>query len=118
MLPTQPVPVMQEMNQQRKVLVIAAVAVSILLITTLIAITTTVIVLRNQKPIAPVTPPEVATPAAIPVPPPSRFATDAGVLSLREAIATLSGKVDSIDLFETDITPPNLDLNLNIAPQR
>lgn len=119
MLDTQPSPVIDDMARQRKILVLAAVAIGVLLLTTIVAVISTIIVLRNQRPLdqAP-TSPEVAPPAAILIPLPSRFATDAGVLELKDKIASLSGQIDSVDLFETEIIPPNLDLHLSIAPQR
>lgn len=46
----------------------------------------------------------------------SRFATDSAVLKLRGDILKIRTDIDSVDLFETQITPPNIDLNISIQP--
>jgi hypothetical protein len=44
----------------------------------------------------------------------SKFATDAGVLKLREDLTKLRSDIDTTDLFETQLSPPNIDLNITI----
>lgn len=46
----------------------------------------------------------------------SKFATDAGVLKLREDINKLRSDIDSVDIFEPQLSPPNIDLNIAITP--
>ncbi len=63
------------------------------------------------------------TPAPPPPPPPpevtvkpiiSRFASDSAILDLRDQLKTISKSIDSVDLIEPQISPPALDLNINI----
>lgn len=44
----------------------------------------------------------------------NKFATDPGVLKIRDDLKTVLGKIDSVDLFEPQIAPPAVDLGLNI----
>ena len=44
----------------------------------------------------------------------SRFASDAGVLKLRDGLKELSVDLDTVNFFEPEITPPDIDLNLKI----
>ncbi|MCL4390406.1 MAG: hypothetical protein M1484_03130 [Patescibacteria group bacterium] len=44
----------------------------------------------------------------------SKYATDSGVLQLRDQLQTISDAIDAVDLIEPQIAPPALDLNLNI----
>lgn len=103
------------MSPDKKLLILAIVAIVILLTTTIAAVTATVIVLRQKAPApAPVTSTPESAPITTPPSQPSKFATDTGLLKLRDDIKNLSGRVDSVDLFEPEITPPNLDLNIKI----
>lgn len=65
-------------------------------------------------PTAPETPSApVVTPKA-----PSKFATDAGVLQIKNGLRILGSQTDSVDLIEPQISPPNLDLNISIPPNQ
>ena len=44
----------------------------------------------------------------------SKFATDAGVLKLRDDLTKLQTDIDSVDLFEPQLGSPNLDLKISI----
>ncbi len=44
----------------------------------------------------------------------SKFATDAGVLKLRDDLTKLQTDIDSVDLFEPQLASPNLDLKISI----
>lgn len=63
------------------------------------------------------TPPPPATPPAPEVtikPAGGKYASDSGVLKLRDDLKTIRQAIDSIDLIEPQIAPPALDLNINI----
>lgn len=99
-------------------LIVAAVIIGLLALTSIIAIITTIIALNRQPAVtAEPTPPVVETPIATPTAA-TKYATDAGLLKLQAALASTSAQVDSIDLFEAEIAPPNLDLSINIPPQQ
>lgn len=110
--------IIPEPPKDRKLLIIAGVIIVSVIILSLTAIITILIVLNRQKPVPVVISP-IATPIeimpTIPVTP-SKFVTDAALLKLSLDIQTLRGKVDSIDLVEPEITPPNLDLKISIQP--
>lgn len=63
-----------------------------------------------------------ATPSPAPRPAPvvtiapvsNRFATDSGVLKLRDDLKAISQSIDAVDLMEPQINPPALDLSINI----
>lgn len=52
-------------------------------------------------------------------PPPkiSPYATDSGILKLRGDLQKLRADIDSIDIFEPQLSSPNIDLNISIKPQ-
>ena len=49
-------------------------------------------------------------------PPPkvSKFATDSGILKIRGDLVKLRSDIDSVDIFEPQLSPPNIDLNIKI----
>lgn len=67
----------------------------------------------------------VSTPAPVTkieefvAPPPkiSPYATDSGILKLRSDLQKLRSDIDSIDIFEPQLSSPNIDLNISIKPQ-
>lgn len=63
---------------------------------------------------APTTPTETVQTTPTIIVTPSPWATDAGVLKLRDDLKTLSGKIDTVDLIEPQIAPPAIDLGLAI----
>jgi hypothetical protein len=75
------------------------------------------LILSNSKPVpAPI----VNTVEELPVTPPvkiSRFASDSGILKLQKDLKDIQTKIDTMDLFESQITPPVFDLNIAIPPQ-
>lgn len=116
--PVVPPVIITEPPKDRKLLIIAGVIVVSVIILSLTVIITILIVLNRQKPVSVEiipSPTPVEIMPTIPVTP-SKFATDAALLKLSTDIQTLRGKVDSIDLVEPEITPPNLDLRINIQP--
>lgn len=72
---------------------------------------------QNPPPVAPIISPMEATPTPFIPLPTSPFATNAGILKLESDLNDLLRRVDTVDLVEPEITPPNLDLHLNIPPQ-
>jgi len=62
------------------------------------------------------TPPPIVTQAPVITiaPVSSKYATDSGVLKLRDDLKTISQSIDSVDLFEPQINPPALDLSISI----
>jgi predicted PurR-regulated permease PerM len=66
----------------------------------------------TPAPVAEVTPPIIHN--ANPI---SQFATDAAVLSLSSDLKKLRQDIDSIDLFETQLSPPSLDLSIRVTIQ-
>ncbi len=100
----------------RRVWVIVAIIIAALALTAIIALATVFILLRQQP--ASVGPAPASVTQTVPTlpPPSSKFATDAGVLKLRDDLKTLMGRIDSVDFFESEISPPSLDLNIAINP--
>ncbi len=98
-------------------IIVVAVVGSLLLIT-IVALATAIIALNTRPATPPPEPPQtLAPPASLPVIP-SKYATDAGVLDVRDKLKNLMEKTGSVDLIEPEIAPPNLDLNLQIQPQQ
>lgn len=52
-------------------------------------------------------------------PPPkiSPYATDSGILKLRSDLQKLRADIDSVDIFEPQLSSPNIDLNISIKSQ-
>lgn len=48
---------------------------------------------------------------------PSPLASDEALINLRGEINSLRGQVNSLDVFEPQISPPNLDLDITIVPR-
>ncbi|MCL4397510.1 hypothetical protein M1403_00530 [Patescibacteria group bacterium] len=68
---------------------------------------------RNLTPTKPA--PEPAVTESAPLPPKiSRFASDSAVLDLQSGVGKLRSDIDTTDLFEPQLTPPNIDLNISI----
>ncbi|MBI3887561.1 hypothetical protein HY310_00650 [Candidatus Microgenomates bacterium] len=44
----------------------------------------------------------------------SKFASDAGVLKIKEDLVKLQTDITAIDILEPQLTPPNIDLNISI----
>lgn len=105
-------------TRERKILIIAAVVSTLMLLITVIAIVTAVLALRRQPPANPAPVPTASEPTTAPPTTLTKYATDAGLLKLRSNLATLSGQVDTVDLFEAEIASPNLDLSISIPPQQ
>jgi hypothetical protein len=53
--------------------------------------------------------PPVASPAAR-----SKFASDAGVLKIRDDLKRTNINLDSVDLFEPQLTPPTIDTDISV----
>lgn len=62
-------------------------------------------------------PPPKAEEFVAPPPKISPYATDSGILKLRSDLQKLRADIDSIDIFEPQLSPPNIDLNINIKSQ-
>lgn len=62
-------------------------------------------------------PPPKAEEFVAPPPKISPYATDSGILKLRSDLQKLRSDIDSVDIFEPQLSPPNIDLNINIKPQ-
>lgn len=58
------------------------------------------------------TPPPVSE---LPLSSPS--ASDEAIVTLREEIKSLRVQIDSLDVFEPQISPPNLDLDITVTPR-
>jgi hypothetical protein len=66
-----------------------------------------------KKDATPVIPPAPLQEAPI-IKSPSRFASDSGLLKIESDLKSIRTKIDTTDLFDAQISPPNLDLNINI----
>lgn len=60
------------------------------------------------KPTPPAPPVESVTPTN------PKYASDSALLKLRDDAKNLGTQIDSVDLFEPQLSSPNIDLNLNI----
>lgn len=87
----------------------------ILLLIILIGINTGLALIRSAFRYTP-PPPAPALPAPVvnTTPVSGKYATDAGVLKLRDDLKTISQSVDAVDLLEPQIAPPALDLSISI----
>lgn len=64
----------------------------------------------------------VPTPIVTPPPPPvvevpripSKFASDSALLKIREDIKKTQADIDTVDLFDAQISPPTIDLGIQI----
>ena len=76
-------------------------------------------IMSGAKNIAPPPTPTSSTEPAVSVPSASgsKYASDSGLLKIKSDIEAQQQKINSMDLFESQITPPSLDLNISIAPQ-
>lgn len=105
------------MNDKKNLVIILVVVVFILMVVVTGVLIGVAMILSASK----------STPAPVPAPvvqtitPPtaqvSKFASDSGLLKIRDDLKTLQSKIDTMDLFEQQITPPTLDLNISIPPQ-
>ena len=76
------------------------------------------LILSGTKPAAPATTPtQVEQTITLPSTPVSQFASDSGLLKIKSDLNNEEKRIDSMDLFEQQITPPIFDLNISIAPQ-
>lgn len=98
----------------KKLVILAGVALAILAVTTAAASTAVIFLWQTPKPPASVGQTVSIPKPEIPLPKVSKFASDADLLKLRDAAKALGTKIDTVDLFEPQISPPNLDLNLRI----
>lgn len=57
--------------------------------------------------------PTVETPIT-PAKPPSKNATDSSILTIQDDLQKLRVAINSVDLIEPKLSPPNLDLDINI----
>jgi hypothetical protein len=89
-----------------------------LILVALVVIAANLVVSSSKNPV------KVEVPAIIePLPPTisrpiSKFASDAGVLSLADSLTKLRSEIDSVDLFETQLAPPSIDLNIRVTIQQ
>ena len=67
------------------------------------------VVYEKPTPPAPIAEIPIATPAAK-----SKYATDSAILKMKEELNLIQSKINTIDLYEISITPPNIDLDLYI----
>lgn len=74
--------------------------------------------LRRPKSASNTTAPTVTTPppAPAPPPPPGKFASDSAILKIRDEMKAVKVSIDSMDLFDAQIAPPNLDFSIKINP--
>lgn len=100
----------------RKFWLVTAIVFASLALMTVFAILTAIFALsKPNNPTVSPTPTLAVTPTPVPLQH-SKFASDAGVLKIQADLKTLMGKIDSVDFFLIDITPPNLDLNIRVNP--
>lgn len=45
---------------------------------------------------------------------PSKFASDSALLKIREDLKKTQGDIDTVDLFDAQISPPSIDLGIQI----
>lgn len=76
------------------------------------------LLISNLPVFVPTPPPAPKIEEFVPPPPKiSPYATDSGILKLRSDLQKLRSDIDSIDIFEPQLSSPNIDLNINIKPQ-
>jgi hypothetical protein len=61
--------------------------------------------------------PEIPQPTTTPLPTtiinPSKYATDSAILEIESQIIQTESDLNSVDLNESELTPPSLDMNVN-----
>ncbi len=67
-----------------------------------------------STPAPPPPPPSTVVPPIIPPKTPTKWASDGGVLLLKESLSSVSAQVDSVDLYEPELSPPTIDLGISI----
>lgn len=97
-------------------LILGAALLAIVIIV-IVAVVGLKIILSSFKMPSPPPAPLPPTPEVKVAPKSPRFATDAGVLKLREDLVSLGAQIDSVDLIEPQISPPALDLSIGIEPE-
>ncbi len=100
----------------RKFWLVTAIVFALLALITIVSVITTVLILKKPASTPETSPQPTIIITPTPVPTPSKFATDAGILKIQADLKLLLGKIDSVDFFQTEITPPNLDLNIRVNP--
>lgn len=103
-------------NNKTLIVIIITIVFFILLVATGVLIGFAMILSATKPTPAPVAP-VVEQPINIPTVIVSKFATDAGIIKLKDDLKNTQTKIDTMDLFEQQITPPVFDLNISIAPQ-
>ena len=92
---------------------VGAVGALLVIVILLIVVGINLITRSNENTNIPVTITPTEAPPAV-ILPPSKFATDPAVLKFRDDLNTLRTDLDAIDLFETQLSPPSLDLKISI----
>jgi hypothetical protein len=93
---------------------IIGAALLMLLVVVFIGISVGLSIIRSAFKYTPPTLPPAPAPEITITPVSSKFATDAGVLKLRDDLKKISQSIDTVDLIEPQISPPALDLEIKI----
>lgn len=102
-------------DPNRSLKIIAVIAIFLAVIGLLIFLILPILTRPKTVPVEPPPPPvkietpPLATPAAK-----SKFASDAGVLKIRDDIKRANINLDAVDLFEPELTLPNIDQNITV----
>ena len=108
----------QSFSMSKKTLIIALVVILFFVALVIAGVLFGVaLILSNSKPVPAPVVTTVEQPIVLPPVKISRFASDSGILKLREDLKNIQTKIDTMDLFESQITPPVYDLNISIPPQ-
>lgn len=106
-------PVSAPKKSKMPYLIIAGVVIFILIIITGLIVGFSLIAKPvKTKPIPIDTPPP--SPVVIVPKVPSKFATDSGLLKIRDELKKTQGDIDTVDLYDAQISPPNIDLGIQI----
>lgn len=102
-------------DPNRSLKIMAVIAVVLAIIGLLIFLILPILTRPKTVPVEPPPPPvkietpPIATPAAK-----SKFASDAGVLKIRDDLKRTNINLDAVDLFEPELTLPNIDQNITV----
>lgn len=113
---SQQMPTVSQGVPKSMLLIIVAVVLVLMVVVTGVLIGVALILSSTKNTPAPV-PTVIEQPITPPAAKVSKFASDSGLLKIRDDLKTWQTKIDTMDLFEQQITPPSLDLNISIPPQ-
>lgn len=110
-----PPPVVKPKKDATTLIIIGAIVflVFVILATLIIGFT---LLTRPHTPVVPPPPPTAQPTAPINPQPSSKFASDSALLKIRDNLKAIRTSVDSLDLFDAQISPPDIDTNIHVKP--